>query len=187
MTPLQLPSDDSSEGVGEPSEQVRRADQVRAPASNKKGGRECRQQKGRDERVEIAGVTSNTTLSKPLAVPWAPFTNCQKKRGPTPSQFDALPLHRRSTRRITRGPPTGRRHYDQTTTGVSNPRKSRGPTLCLCSTHSSLYGQCSFVFAPLQTKPLSVEALIKKEGKRHPLKVVETCFVVHRSLTSSLF
>ena len=59
-------------------------DQGRLSASNKKGGRECRQQKGRDERVEIAGVPSNTTLSKPLAVPWAPFTNCQKKEGSHP-------------------------------------------------------------------------------------------------------
>ena len=59
----------------------------------------------------------------------------KKRRVPNPSPYDALPLHRRSNRRITRGSPTGRRHYDQTTTGVSNPRKSRGPTLCQCSTH----------------------------------------------------
>ena len=84
MTPLHLPSDDSSEGVGEPSEQVRRADQIRSPASNKKGGRECRQQKRRDERVEIAGVTSATTLFRHPGVPWAPFTNCQKKEGSHP-------------------------------------------------------------------------------------------------------
>ena len=99
------------------------------PQAIRKGGRECRQQQG-DERVENTGVTSGTTLLRQSVVPWVPFTNCQKKRGPTPSKFDALPLHRRSNRRITRGSPTGRRHYDQTTTGVSNPRKSRGPTLC---------------------------------------------------------
>ena len=51
----------------------------------------------------------------------------KKKRGPTPSQFDALPLHRRSTRRITRFSPTGRRHYDQTTPEVSKPREGRVP------------------------------------------------------------
>ena len=54
-----------------------------------------------------------------------------KKRGvPPPLSSTHLPLHRRSNRRITRGSPTSRRRYDQTTTGVSNPRKSRGPTLC---------------------------------------------------------
>ena len=39
---------------------------------------------------------SSTTLSKPLAVPWALFTNCQKKGGfPSPSKEDAFtPLKR---------------------------------------------------------------------------------------------
>ena len=100
------------------------------PQAIKKGGRECRQQQG-DERVENAGLS-------PAAPPSSDNQGCRgcrlrtakKKRGPTPSEFDALPLHRRSNRRITRGSPTGRRGYDQTTTGVSNPRKSRGPTLC---------------------------------------------------------
>lgn len=71
----------------------------------------------------------------------------KKKRGPTPSQFDALPLHRRSTRRITRFSPTGRRHYDQTTPGVSNPRKSRGPTLCQCSTHCTPLRRVDLILA----------------------------------------
>ena len=100
------------------------------PQAIRKGGRECRQQQG-DERVENAGVT-------PAAPPSSGSQWCRgcrlrtakKKRGPTPSEFDALPLHRRSNRRITRGSPTGRRGYDQTTTEVSKPRKSRGPTLC---------------------------------------------------------
>ena len=56
---------------------------VRSPASNKKGGRECRQKQG-DERVENAGVTSGTTLFRQSAVPWVPFTNCQKKEGSHP-------------------------------------------------------------------------------------------------------
>ena len=100
------------------------------PQAIKKGGRECRQQQG-VERVEKRWtLSSGTTLFRRSGVPWVRFTYCEKRRGPTPSQFDALPLHRRSTQRITRGSPTGRRHYDQTTNGVSNPRKSRGPTLC---------------------------------------------------------
>ena len=80
-------------------------------------------------------IPSGTTLFRQSGMPWVPFTYCEKRSGPTRSKFDALPLHRRSNRRITRDSPTGRRGYDQTTTGVSNPRKSRGPTLCLCSTH----------------------------------------------------
>ena len=102
----------------------------RSAQAIKKGGRECRQQQG-VERVEKRWtLSSGTTLFRRSGVPWVRFTYCEKRRGPTPSQFDALPLHRRSTQRITRGSPTGRRHYDQTTNGVSNPRKSRGPTLC---------------------------------------------------------
>ena len=127
--PLQLPSDDSLGGAGEPSERVVSTVPGLRPQVIKKGGRECRQQQG-DERVENAGVTSSTTLFRQAEVPWASLTNCEKRSGPTRSQFDALPLHRRSNRRITQGSLTGRRHYDQTTTGVSNPRKSRGPTLC---------------------------------------------------------
>tara|TARA_B100001741_G_scaffold284509_1_gene260096 strand:- start:164 stop:292 length:129 start_codon:yes stop_codon:yes gene_type:complete len=41
---------------------------VRSPASNKKGGRECRQEKG-DERVEGAGLASETTLFRQSSVP----------------------------------------------------------------------------------------------------------------------
>ena len=63
----------------------------------KKGGRECRQQQG-VERVEKRWtLSSGTTLFRRSGVPWVRFTYCEKRRGPTPSQFDALPLHRRST------------------------------------------------------------------------------------------
>ena len=61
---------------------------VRSPASNKKGGRECRQKQG-DERVENAGVTSGTTLFRQSVVSWVPFTNCQKKERSHP-----LPVRR---------------------------------------------------------------------------------------------
>ncbi|WP_226415271.1 hypothetical protein, partial [Synechococcus sp. MU1642] len=47
------------------------------------GGRECRQKKG-DERVEGAGLASSTTLFRQSGVPWASFTNCQKKEGSHP-------------------------------------------------------------------------------------------------------
>ena len=96
----------------------------------KKGGRECRPStRGRMRRR--CWRPSDTTLFNQSALPWASITNCQKwVRSLSTPAFDASPLHRRSIRRITRGSPTGRRHYDQTNTGVSNPRKSRGPTLC---------------------------------------------------------
>ena len=101
------------------------------PQAIRKGGRECRQQQG-DERVESAGVASSgTTLFRRSAVPWVPFTNCQKKGAvpPAPSSTHR-PLTEGNESKVTEEIPTGRRHYDQTTTGVSNPRKSRGPTLC---------------------------------------------------------
>ena len=54
-----------------------------------------------------------------------------KKRGvPPPLSSTHHPLAKGSNRRVTEEIPTSRRRYDQTTTGVSNPRKSRGPTLC---------------------------------------------------------
>ena len=53
------------------------------PQAIKKGGRECRQQQG-DERVEGAGLASSTTLFRQSSVPWASFTNCQKKEGSHP-------------------------------------------------------------------------------------------------------
>ena len=121
------------------------------PQAIKKGGRECRQQQG-DERVENAGVTSGTTLFRQSVVPWTPFTNCQKKRGvPPPLSSTHRPLTEGNESKMTEEILTSRRHYDQTTTGVSNPRKSRGPTLCLCSTHSSLTDDallCSHRYKP---------------------------------------
>ncbi len=92
----------------------------------------------------------------------------KKRRVPNPSPYDALPLHRRSNRRITRGSPTGRRHYDQTTTGVSNPREGRVPYPSR-STHSPPHRKGRiFMFTPLQTLPPSVEPLIKKGGVAPP-------------------
>ena len=103
---------------------------VRSPASNKKGGRECRQEG--DERVEHAENHSQRhhPLKAVRDAVGAVYELPKKGAVPPAPSSTHLPLHRRSSRMITRGSPTGRRHYDQTTTGVSNPRKSRGPTLC---------------------------------------------------------
>ena len=54
---------------------------VRSPASNKKAAGNAARKKG-DERVEGAGLASETTLFRQSSVPWASFTNCQKKEGP---------------------------------------------------------------------------------------------------------
>ena len=86
---------------------------VRSPASNKKGGRECRQEEG-DERVEGAGLASNTTLFRQSAVPWAPFTNCQKKGGSLiPPRTTHRPLTEGNEMKMTEEIPTGRRRHDK--------------------------------------------------------------------------
>ena len=100
----------------------------------------------------------------------------KKKRGPTPSEFDALPLHRRSNRRITRGSPTGRRGYDQTTTEVSKPRKSTGPTLCSVRRNHPLTkrernqvdGRNTYESSPSRQNIAAVRQPRKKE-RSHPL------------------
>ena len=79
---------------------------VRSPASNKKGGRECRQKQG-DERVENAGVTSGTTLFRQSVVSWVPFTNCQKK-GAVPIR---PPVRRLSPRRREQSNGDGKNTY----------------------------------------------------------------------------
>ena len=86
---------------------------VRSPASNKKGGRECRQEKG-DERVEGAGLASETTLFRQSSVPWASFTNCQKKGGSLiPPRTTHRPLTEGNGSKMTEGILTGRRCHDK--------------------------------------------------------------------------
>ena len=87
---------------------------VRSSVSNKKGGRECRQGKG-DERVEHAGLASNTTLFRQSAVTWAPFTNCQKKGGSLiPPRTTHRPLTEGNMTKVMEEIPTSRRHHDKT-------------------------------------------------------------------------
>ena len=121
------------------------------------------------------GTNTSKTLGLPAAPPSSGSQGCRgcclrtakKKRGPTPSQFDALPLHRRSNPMIARGSPTGRRRYNQTTTGVSTPRKSRGPTLCSVRRIHPLSDDallCSLRY----NSPPSVEPLINKKTSGFP-------------------
>ena len=86
---------------------------VRSPATNKKGGRECRQEKG-DERVENAGLASEPTLFRQSSVPRASFTNCQKKGGSLiPPRTTHRPLTEGNESKMTEEIPTGRRHHDK--------------------------------------------------------------------------
>ena len=120
------------------------------PQAIKKGGRECRQQQG-DERVENAGVTSGTTLFRQSAVPWVPFTNCQKKEG----------SHPLSVRRIAPSPKKQPKDYAGFTYWSSplqpndywgqQPKKKQRSHPLLCSTHSSLTDDallCSLRYKP---------------------------------------
>ena len=54
------------------------------------------------------------------------------KKGAVPPAPNSThrPLTEGNRNNVTEEIPTSRRHYDQTATGVSNPRESRGPTLC---------------------------------------------------------
>ena len=113
-----------------------------------------------DERVEGAGLASSTTFFRQSSVPWASFTNCQKKGGSLiPPRTTHRPLTEGNTTKVTEEIPTSRRHYDQTTTGVSNPRKKSGPTR---SSHDAftLLPRDELMFALRQTTPPSVEPRI---------------------------
>ena len=119
---------------------------VRSPASNKKGGRECRQKQG-DERVENAGVTSGTTLLRQSVVPWVPFTNCQKKEG----------SHPLSVRRIAPSPKEQPKDYAGFTYWSSRlrpndywsqqPKKKQRSHPLLCSTHCTPLQRVDLILA----------------------------------------
>ena len=77
------------------------------------------------------GIRSTDSITAPKAEARALFTKQQKKEGSHPLPVRRItPSSKGSNHKVPKEIPTGRRHYDQTTTGVSNPRKSRGPTLC---------------------------------------------------------
>ena len=61
-------------------------------------------------------IPSGTTLFRWSAVPWVPFTNCQKKAEVPPSAlFDAItPSPKGSEIRLTDEILTSRRHHDKT-------------------------------------------------------------------------
>ena len=63
----------------------------------------------------------------------------KKRSGPTRSQYDASSPHRREQDQGDGRNTYGSSPSRQKVPGVRQPRKSRGPTLCLCSTHSPPY------------------------------------------------
>ena len=110
----------------------------------------------------------------------------KKRRVPNPSPYDASSPHRRERIEYDRRNTYGSSPSRQNAPGVRQPRKSRGPTLCLCSTHSPPYrGLNSYSLST--PMPPSVEAPIEKGGACPPLKVAETWLLIHRSLTSFPF
>ena len=83
-------------------------------------------------------IPSGTTLLRQSGMPWVPFTYCEKRSGPTRSQFDASSPHRREREQGDR-----RNTYwssplrPNDCSGEQSKKKQRSHPL-LCSTHSSL-------------------------------------------------
>ena len=99
----------------------------------------------------------------------------KKRSGPTRSQYDASSPHRREQDQGDGRNTYGSSPSRQKVPGVRQPRKSRGPTLCLCSTHSPPYRGLT-EYSLSTPMPPSVEAPIEKGGCWPPLKVFETWF-----------
>ena len=72
-------------------------------------------------------------------------SQAKKRRGPTLSQFDASPLHRKSIRKLTWGSTTGRRHRDKTTNRVRGSKKGAVPPAPLMTHSHHLTKGCSEV------------------------------------------
>ena len=131
--------------------------------------------------------SSDTTLLKPTGVPWASFTNCQKKRRvPNPSPYDASSPHRRE-----QDQGDGRNTYEsspsrQNVAGVRQPRKRRVPkSLPRSRIHPfrRRLSKCSSRYGPAAIR----RSAHLKGGWGTRLKVVETWLLLQRSLTSFLF
>ena len=59
--------------------------------------------------------SSDTTLFRQSAMPWVPFTNCQKKGGSLiPPRTTHRPLTKGNKLKMTEEIPTSRRHHDKT-------------------------------------------------------------------------
>ena len=85
-------------------------------------------------------IPSGTTLLRQSGMPWVPFTYCEKRSGPTRSQFDASSPHRRE-----QVEDDGRNTYQSSPLRPNDywgqqPKKKQRSHPLLCSTHSSPLG-----------------------------------------------
>ena len=98
-------------------------------------------------------IPSGTTLLRQSGMPWVPFTYCEKRSGPTRSQFDASSPHRRE-----RIEDDGRNTYQSSPLRPNDywgqqPKKKQRSHPLLCSTHSSLTDDallCSLRYKPFR-------------------------------------
>ena len=82
-------------------------------------------------------IPSGTTIFRQSGMPWVPFTYCEKRSGPTRSQFDASSPHRREQEQRDR-----RNTYQSSPLRPNDysgqqPKKKQRSHPLLCSTHSS--------------------------------------------------
>ena len=96
-------------------------------------------------------IPSGTTLLRQSEMPWVPFTYCEKRSGPTRSQFDASSPHQRE-----QVEDDGRNTYQSSPLRPNDywgqqPKKKQRSHPLLCSTHSSLTDDallCSLRYKP---------------------------------------
>ena len=138
--PIHPPPDGLPWGVGDPTVLVVRADQVRSPTSNKKGGRECRQQQGEEHVVNAGGYQQHHLLQAVSGAVGALYEPPKKRRGPTPSQYDASSPHRRERVQVDGRNTYGSSPSRQNVTAVRQPRKRSGPTRSPHDAFPSPYG-----------------------------------------------
>ena len=113
------------------------------------------------------GKNATKVLDSPAKPPSSGNRRCRERRlrtakkrsGPTRSQYDASSPHRREQDQGDGRNTYGSSPSRQKVPGVRQPRKSRGPTLCLCSTHSPPYRGLT-EYSLSTPMPPSVEARI---------------------------
>ena len=82
-------------------------------------------------------IPSGTTLFRQSGMPWVPFTYCEKRSGPTRSQFDAFaPSPKKQPKDYARFTSWSSRLRPNDYWGQQPKKKQRSHPL-LCSTHSS--------------------------------------------------
>ena len=144
----------------------------------KKAAGSAASNKGTNASKALRIIHSDTTLFRESAVPWASFTNCQKKRsGPTRSQLDASSPHRREHdqsdgRNSYRSSPLRPNDYR----GQQPKKKQRSHALPVFDAFTP-YGMMPFNSRAATNPTVIRRSAHLKEGCA-PLKVIKTWFVV---------